>query len=127
MSVQDNKNAVTAFFRCLERGDVESMERYVDDGVRWWVQGKGEQDKAGVCGNFRQLVGITTDRSATVRQMFGEGEQLYAEIDTRFTFQGGGVLENRIGLALDMCAGKVVGAREYMDTDKVRAFFAAQR
>lgn len=117
MSIMDNKSIVCEFFNHLEKGNVESMIAVVDESVRWWVQGKGDLDKAGICSNFQKLVSATEERSVKVRKIFAEEDQVYAYVETRFVFKTGGVLRNRIGLALGMRAGKVVEATEYMDTD----------
>lgn len=124
MSTETNKAIMRGFFKSLEAADINAISELIDEHVHWWVQGKGELNKAAFCQNTAQIFSMTKHRVAIIDQIIAENNTVHLQVSTHFTFHDDRVLHNTMSLTVSLENGLIMRSVEFMDIDQVRAFFA---
>jgi ketosteroid isomerase-like protein len=126
LNLETNKNVVRDLFALLGNGHVEDALRSLDDDVKWSVQGIGTFDKNGMRGNWRQLFGPASyEGSLGIKEMTAESDRVAAEIEVDVKLTDGRDYCTTASLLLVVRDGKIVEAREYLDTAYVQRMFGA--
>ncbi|MEU3985320.1 nuclear transport factor 2 family protein [Streptomyces sp. NPDC026672] len=119
-----NADVVLDFFGHLSQGDAEAALALLDDDVRYWVAGKPEQfPLAGTYNKdefIRMLGGVGQNMpngvQVTVTSVTAQDERVVVEADTHGVSATGKTYDNNLIYAVEVRNGKIVKAREYLDT-----------
>lgn len=126
---EDNKKLVTAFLADFTRGDVDALAGHLADDATWWVAGSlkglsGTSDKktwtAGIAG---LSAGFPGGLRLTPLAFTAEGDRVAVEAESYGELANGRVYDNRYHFLFVVRDGKIVEAKEYLDTDHARATF----
>lgn len=124
MSIEQNKAIARDLLRYLSEGSIDKISALIHPAVRWWVQGKGVMDKAGICENLGSLIAMTKGRTFENQLLIGEDDKIHMVNRVEMTFEGNATLENLISLSMEMKENMIADVNEFMDIDRVRAFFS---
>jgi uncharacterized protein len=124
MTVAQHKGTAQNFFERLSASDIDGALTLLSDDATWWILGKPDIHPAAATYNkaeFGQLFQRMLRRlehglQMTVKGMFGEGDKLSVELESLGTLKNGRVYNQLYHQVLEFKDGKIVAAREYLDT-----------
>ncbi|MCK9504157.1 MAG: nuclear transport factor 2 family protein [Porticoccaceae bacterium] len=119
-----NKQYIALFFDALERGAIETIQSLIATGVKWEIVGLGARSRDEVCANLEQTFATTDTRSAKLLSLIAEGDEVHALVASSFVYKNGKTLDNTLSLTYRFAANQIIECTEFMDMDRVRAFFA---
>jgi ketosteroid isomerase-like protein len=129
MSIEDNRRIATEFFQRHDAGDTEGALALRAEDCRYWLAGKPganasaglTHDKAQMAGIFRRMnAAMTGPLRMTVKGTLAEGDRVAVEATSRGELKNGRIYEQEYHLLFTIRDGRIVAAREYMDTQHVQ-------
>jgi uncharacterized protein len=122
--LEANKNVIRQYLQLLEQGDVKAAGDLVADDVQWWVLGPGYMPKQALLGIWGQMFGaMSKKRAMRPTGMVAEGDRVAAEFEGEFELVDGRTFLNHFNTVFTLANGKIVAAREYMDTALMEKLF----
>lgn len=129
MSIEQNKQVVTAAWQALTKGDLEGALSRMSEEVSWLVPGnlpnvsgvkKGKQAIREFTGGIGRAFpeGLQTE----IRRAYGEGDTVIVELTNRGKVANGKFYENEYCFVFELEGGKIRRIREYVDTQKAKEF-----
>jgi uncharacterized protein len=117
VSTQENKEVVRRFIGAMAAGDLKLWYSMISDDCDYWVQGVGKVTK-------QQIVDATDAFCAIFTQpidmrptgMIAEGEDVAVRAESYAPLKAGGEYKNTYHIFYTVRGGKIVAAREYLDT-----------
>jgi uncharacterized protein len=124
MSLESNKELVTAFFANFKRKDVQKALDMMTPDATWWIGGKPElfpicglKTKAQIGEILMGLVPTTRDGLAiTPKGMVAEGNKVACEAESLGVLGNGRTYNNEYHFLIEIRDGKIASVREYLDT-----------
>lgn len=120
---ETSKAIVRHFFEVFSTGNIPTIGECLHENLSWWVAGSlpglsGTYDKHGIC---TLLSGVSTvyvggALPMTVVDMIAEGDRVSVELQCRATLHDGRVYANQLHVFIELCEGKLLRVREYLDT-----------
>ena len=131
MSIEDNRRIAIAFFERYDAGDIPGVLDLMAEDITYWLAGKpgsnatsGERTKAEMGDIFRRMESAMTGRlRMAVKGTVAEGDKVAVEATSRGELRNGRVYAQEYHVLFTLRDGKIVGAREYMDTAHVNAIW----
>ncbi|WP_374663564.1 nuclear transport factor 2 family protein [Ramlibacter sp.] len=129
MNLEHNRQVATEFFRRHDAGDPQGALDLLADDCQYWLAGQAGRnatggrthDKAGMAEIFRRMSdAMTGPLRMTVIGTVAEGEQVAVEAVSRGELKNGKVYEQAYHVLMTIRGGRIVRAREYMDTQHVQ-------
>ena len=125
-----NKAIVGDFLATFSRGDVAGVLQRMADDATWWVSGTIE----GMSGTYEKktfgalLEGVkavykTGALQLRPKSMVAEASFVAVEASSYAELSNGRIYNNQYHLLFEICDGKVLRVREYMDTQHAHAIF----
>ncbi|CAI9409779.1 nuclear transport factor 2 family protein [Nocardioides sp. T2.26MG-1] len=126
---QVNKPVVSRFCDHLTCGDIDAVLELMDEALVYWILGEpgivpaaGVHDKASIERVFRAMYRRLPDgMTFEARSMIAEGRSVALEAESSGTLDNGRAYHNRYHIRFELEAAKIVGVREYHDTQHVCA------
>ena len=122
---QANSGIVRRFFGAIEAGDIDTIEALQAPDCTWWVLGSGEMSREAFTDAVKSMLLSASSRSIEIIGMVAQDDRVSAEIRSELRF-GERVYTNDYHDLFTLRDGRIVHGREYLDTQKVAAFFSAQ-
>lgn len=126
MNTSDNKAIVTAIMNELARGNARPFVEAMAENFTWRAMGQSRLGKwretyAGKHSVRSELFGPLLAQfsgvfTSTASQIFADGDYVIVESQGAGTTKGGEAYNNRYCLVFRMAEGKLIEAREYLDT-----------
>ncbi len=121
MSVEENKDLCLSFIQRICAGNVEGFAALVDDDVRWWVQGNwpgaGKYCKSEI---VPIIAGVTEvfegGLDIDITGITAEGDREAIEASPHAVMKDGRHYDNTYHFLYVVHDGKIVEAKEYLDT-----------
>lgn len=129
MNLEDNRRVATEFFRRHDAGDAQGALDLLADDCTYWLAGKPGRNasggrshgKAEMAGIFRRMGdAMTGPLRMTVIGTVAEGDRVAVEAVSRGELKNGKVYEQEYHVLMTIRDGRIVVAREYMDTQHVQ-------
>jgi ketosteroid isomerase-like protein len=128
MSIDDNRRVATEFFRRHDAGDPQGALALLAEDCTYWLAGKpgsnasaGLRTKAEMGEIFRRMAGrMEGPLHMSVEGTVAEGNKVAVEARSRGQLRNGRVYEQQYHVLMTIRDGKIVAAREYMDTQHVQ-------
>jgi ketosteroid isomerase-like protein len=125
--LETNRHVATEFFRRYDAGDIPGVLDLMDEGITYWLAGKpgsnataGARTKAEMADIFgrmgRRLKG---GLRMTVKGTTAEADRVALEVESYGELANGRVYNQEYHVLMTVRGGKIVAAREYMDTAHV--------
>jgi ketosteroid isomerase-like protein len=124
ISSERNRKCIRSFFEALQHGDADTIKAQIADDVVWEVVGVGVKTKEDICQGVSNTIATTTRRHVSIQCLLVEGNTGHAFVETLFTYKDNRQLLNRLSLSYQFEGGRIKQCTEFMDLDKVRAFFS---
>lgn len=124
MNTQENKAVVEKLMACLSSSDIEgALDTLASDG-RWWIGGKaelfplaGRKTKEEMRALLNDLIGpMPNGLKMTIKSMIAEGDRVAAEVESYGEAGNGRLYNNEYHFLFNLRDGKIVEAKEYLDT-----------
>ena len=129
MSVEENKRVAAELFARFNANDLKGALDLLSDDATWWIAGEPARQPAAGEHSKAQIARLLSDMGRrlkdglrmTVRGVTAEGERVAVEVESHGELRDGKVYNNHYHFALTVRGGQIVGVREYLDTQHVRA------
>ena len=132
MSIEDNRRIATEFFRRYDAGDTQGALDLMADDCTYWLAGKPASNatagrthtKGEIADVFRRMgEAMTGPLRMSVKGTVAEGDKVAVEATSRGELRNGRVYEQEYHVLMTIREGKIVAAREYMDTQHVQSIW----
>lgn len=128
MSVEENKKLTMELFEALSVGDWDVCERLIDESVEWWVI--GDTQASGVKNKEKYIkLGKAalshSEKGLELRygDITAEGDRVMLEAWGNMQMKNGNVYANTYVFKTQWKNGKVISAREFLDTALIDRVF----
>lgn len=130
-TIEDNRRVAIAFFGRVDAGDMQGALDLLADDVTYWLAGKagsyptaGARTKGEMAEIFSRMQdAMTGPLRASVTGTVAEGDKVAVEAVSRGELRNGRVYEQEYHVLFTVRGGRIVAAREYMDTAHVKAIW----
>lgn len=128
-TLDDNRNTALAFFQRIDAGDNAGAIALLADDCAYWLAGKpGSNASAGTTRTKAEMADIfrrMTDAMEGHLRMWvdgtvAEGDKVAVQARSRGQLRNGRVYEQEYHVLMTIREGRIVAAREYMDTQHVQ-------
>ena len=128
MSKEKNKEMVLAFFEAFRTRDRDTIDRLLSDSGAYWIIGdapySGELVKSAFIGNIEQLWAVTEDPlQLDIQYMTCEDDRVSTALVGHMPTKSGQVYRNTYHVLSFVEGDRIVGWREYFDTDAANLVF----
>ncbi|CAH0356867.1 nuclear transport factor 2 family protein [Sphingobium sp. CECT 9361] len=117
-----NKELVLRFMQAIVDGDVATLETIIHYDARWWINGIGDLDRAGLFNGLSALI-AAKERTMVVTHAVAEGDHVAVEAVGEMVYDND-VYRNQYHNVFRIADGCIIEGREYMDTQAAAAFMA---
>jgi len=121
MSIETNKQLVKNFWKAFSASDFDTAFAFLADDSTWWVAGSFPISGTYSKKEFEALIkGVVDDVpkgiSVTPKGMTAEEDRVAMEAESYGERKNGKIYNNRYHILHVIRDGKIIAAREYMDT-----------
>ena len=123
MSIEGNKKLVTEFFGKISTNDLAGAFAMIHDDVVWWSAGgdlfpySGTKTKSEWVATTSEIASIFPKGLALLpKGMVAEGERVAVEVVGHGVTPAGRNYDNLYHFLITLKDGKIIAAKEYMDT-----------
>lgn len=117
MAIEENREIALTFLKSLETGP--RMDLLADD-LRWWVQGRGDMDKAQFVDVVAAAIKVKAPSRMDIRHVTAEENRVAIECDGKGRFHDGRAYENTYHFLFILRDGLIVEVHEHHDTAYAR-------
>lgn len=128
-TIEENKKTILEFFqRAEDGGDIMGM---IDDDVIWWVPGTwelaGTYRKSEIGSVFGKVFSLlATMPKFTIHNITAEDDRVAVDATSNATFKDGSPFSNTYHFLFRLRDGKVIEAKEYLDTNYMATLIASR-
>jgi len=128
---EENKQLAHEFLAALSRADTEWVAAHYGEDMELWTAGSlpfsGSSTREEALAGMPQILGLFPDGiEFKINALTAEGERVAIEATSRGTTFRGNVYDQEYHFLLTVRDGKIVGFREYMDTEHARKILVGE-
>lgn len=122
MNIEENKAIARNYMQAIVDGDIDYIESIQHPDCQWWILGGGTLDKATFTQMSKEGLLTANTRKVEILMLTAEDDRVSVVAEGEMHFDNH-VYKNSYHNLLTIRDGKIVGGREYMDTQAVAEFF----